>query len=100
MGDAGEVGFCDGRRCLREFCLWQARRVSVRVFDSNAGAITDHSQSAKDIDPYFKSAYISRDSADDDRSDDAGYRSGGIRYSEYLTRISTTVTRSFALKRK
>ena len=25
------------------------------VFNSSAGAITDHSQSAKDIDPYFKS---------------------------------------------
>ena len=25
------------------------------VFNSNAGAITDYSQSAKDIDPYFKS---------------------------------------------
>ena len=25
------------------------------VFNPNAGAITDHSQSAKDIDPYFKS---------------------------------------------
>ena len=25
------------------------------VFNSSAGAITDHSQSAEDIDPYFKS---------------------------------------------
>ena len=25
------------------------------VFNSSAGVITDHSQSAKDIDPYFKS---------------------------------------------
>ena len=25
------------------------------VLNSSAGAITDHSQSAKDIDPYFKS---------------------------------------------
>ena len=25
------------------------------VFNPSAGAITDHSQSAKDIDPYFKS---------------------------------------------
>ena len=25
------------------------------VFNSSAGAITDHSQLAKDIDPYFKS---------------------------------------------
>ena len=29
--------------------------VSDIVFNPSAGAITDHSQSAKDIDPYFKS---------------------------------------------
>ena len=28
---------------------------SAIVFNPSAGAITDHSQSAKDIDPYFKS---------------------------------------------
>ena len=28
---------------------------SVIVFNPSAGVITDHSQSAKDIDPYFKS---------------------------------------------
>ena len=31
------------------------------VFNSNAGAITDHSQSAKDIDPYFKSQLYVKD---------------------------------------
>ena len=31
------------------------------VFNSSAGAITDHSQSAKDIDPYFKSQFYVKD---------------------------------------
>ena len=31
------------------------------VFNSNAGAITAHSQSAKDIDPYFKSQLYVKD---------------------------------------
>ena len=34
--------------------LFVSSRSSI-VFNSSAGAITDHSQSAKDIDPYFKS---------------------------------------------
>ena len=34
--------------------LFASSRLGI-VFNPNAGAITDHSQSAKDIDPYFKS---------------------------------------------
>ena len=34
------------------------------VFNPSAGAITDHSQSAKDIDPYFKSQLYVEDSSD------------------------------------
>ena len=38
--------------------------VSMRsgiVFNPSAGAITDHSQSAKEIDPYFKSQLYAED---------------------------------------
>ena len=45
----GEVGICDARVCT--VCVWQ---VGYR-FQPERGAITDHSQSAKDIDPNFKS---------------------------------------------
>ena len=31
------------------------------VFNPSAGAITDHSQSTKDIDPYFKSQLYAKD---------------------------------------
>ena len=41
-----EVGICDAR----VYCLCQAGRISFQP-----GAITDHSQSLKNIDPYFKS---------------------------------------------
>ena len=34
--------------------LFVSSRSSI-IFSSSVGAITDHSQSAKDIDPYFKS---------------------------------------------
>ena len=41
------------------------------VFNPSAGAITDHSQSVKDIDPYFKSQlYV----------DDPGHRKPVLRY--------------------
>ena len=36
-------------------CVLFASSRSGIVFNPIAGAITDHSQSAKDIDPYFKS---------------------------------------------
>ena len=36
-------------------CLLFVSSRSGIVFNPNAGAITDHKQSAKDIDPYFKS---------------------------------------------
>ena len=36
------------------FVLLVSSRSGI-VFNPSAGAITDHSQSAKDIDPYFKS---------------------------------------------
>ena len=36
-------------------CVLFASSRSSIVFNQSAGAITDHSQSAKDIDPYFRS---------------------------------------------
>ena len=36
-------------------CVQFVSSRSGNVFNPSAGAITDHSQSAKDIDPYFKS---------------------------------------------
>ena len=36
-------------------CILFVSSRSGIVFNANAGAITDHSQLAKDIDPYFKS---------------------------------------------
>ena len=41
----GDVGICDASACT----VW-----SGIVVNPSAGAITDHRQSAKDIDPYFK----------------------------------------------
>ena len=32
------------------------------IFNPSAGAITDHSQSAKDVDPYFQSQLYAEDS--------------------------------------
>ena len=46
----GEVGLCDARVCT----VFVSSRSGI-VFNPSAGAIIDHSQSAKDIDPYFKS---------------------------------------------
>ena len=37
------------------------------VFNPSAGAITDHSQSAKDIDPYFKSHLYVEDPGSESR---------------------------------
>ena len=45
-----EVGICDARACV----LFVSSRSAI-VFNPSAGAITDHSQPAKDIDQYFKS---------------------------------------------
>ena len=46
----GEVSICDAL-CV---CVMFVSSRSVIVFNLIAGTITDHSQSAKDIDPYFK----------------------------------------------
>ena len=40
---------------MRYPCVQFVSSTSGIVFNPSAGAITDHSQSAKDIDPYFKS---------------------------------------------
>ena len=45
-----EVGICDACVCI----LFVSSRSGI-VFNPSAGAITDHSQSAKVIDSYFKS---------------------------------------------
>ena len=45
----GEVGICDARACT-----FVSSRSGI-VFNPSAGAITDRRQSAKDVDPYFKS---------------------------------------------
>ena len=45
-----EMGICDARVCV----LFVSSRSGI-VFNPSAGAIADHSQSAKEIDPYFKS---------------------------------------------
>ena len=52
----GEVGICDDRVCV----LFVSSRSDI-VFNSSASAITDHSQSAKDIDLYFKSQLYADD---------------------------------------
>ena len=44
-----DVGICDA------VCVLFVSRRSDIVFNQSSGAITDHSQSAKDIDQYFKS---------------------------------------------
>ena len=48
----GEMGICDARLCV----LFVSSRSGI-VFNPSADAITDYSQSAKDIDPYFKSQF-------------------------------------------
>ena len=45
------MGICDAAMPV---CVLFVSRSGI-VFNPSAGAITDHSQSAKDIDPYFKS---------------------------------------------
>ena len=52
----GEVGICDDSVCA----LFVSSRSGI-VFIPSASAITDHSQSAKDIDPYFKSKLYAED---------------------------------------
>ena len=42
------------------FVMFMSSRSGI-VFYSSAGAITDHSQSPKDIDPYFKSLLYMED---------------------------------------
>ena len=50
MNECGKVGICVAGVCV----LFVSNRSGI-VFNSSAGAITDYSQSAKDIDPYYKS---------------------------------------------
>ena len=55
----GEVNICDAI-CDMDICDACVLFVSSRpgfVFNPNAGAIADHSQSAKDTDPHFKSLF-------------------------------------------
>ena len=53
----GEVGIeCDARVCV----LFVFSRSGI-VFNPSVGAITDHSQPAKAIDPYFKSQLYAED---------------------------------------
>ena len=51
----GEVGICDA------VCVLFVSNRSGIVFNPCASAFTDHSQSAKDIDPYFKSPLYAED---------------------------------------
>ena len=44
------VGICNARVCT----VFVSSRSGI-VFNPSAGSITDHSQSAKETDPYFKS---------------------------------------------
>ena len=57
-----DVGICDARVCT----VFVSSR-SVIVFNPSAGSITDHSQSAKDRDPYFKSQLYVEDPGTDNR---------------------------------
>ena len=52
----GKVGICDARVCVLFVCSR-----SCSVFNPGASVITDHSQSAKDIDPYFKPQLYAED---------------------------------------
>ena len=51
-----KVGICDARACT--VCVNRSGIIS----NQSAYAITDHSKSAKDIDPYFKSQLYVKDS--------------------------------------
>ena len=65
----GEVGICDASVCV----LFVSSRSGI-VFNPSACEITDHSQSAKDIDPYFKSQlYV----------EDPGHRKPVLIFSEW-----------------
>ena len=55
----GGVGICDA--CVCVCVLFVSRRAGI-VFNPTAGAITDYSQSAKDIHPYFQSKLYVEDS--------------------------------------
>ena len=47
--------------CVMPVCVLFVSSRSNIVCNPSAGAITDHSQSAKDIDPYFKSQLFVED---------------------------------------
>ena len=57
-----DVGVCDARVCA----VFVSSR-SDMVFNPSAVSITDHSQSAKDIDPHFKIAAPSREPGTESR---------------------------------
>ena len=46
----GVVGICDARVCV--LFVSSSSRI---IFNPSAGAVTDHCQFAKDLDPHFKS---------------------------------------------
>ena len=52
----GEVEICDDRVCI----LFVSSTSGI-VFNPSASAITDHNQSAMDIDPYFTSQLYAED---------------------------------------
>ena len=54
----GDVGICDARVCVLFVCS-----MSGIVFNPIVSVITENSQSAKDIDPYFKSQLYVEDPA-------------------------------------
>ena len=57
-----DVGICDARVCI----VFVSSRLGI-VFNPSAGSITDHSHSAKDIDPYFKSQLYMDDPGSESR---------------------------------
>ena len=64
----GEVGICGARVCV----LFVSSRSGI-VFNPIVSVITDHSQSANDIDPYFKSQLY---------AEDPGRRKDGTHFTE------------------
>ena len=54
-----DVGICDARVCTVF--------VSGIIFNPRVGSITNHSQSAKDIDPYFKAQLYVEDPGTESR---------------------------------
>ena len=61
-GWCSDVGICDARVCT----VFVSSRSGI-VFNPSAGSITDHIQSAKDIDPHIKSQLYVEDSGTESR---------------------------------